>query len=73
LAFVHNPRDVYRIRSDLFFEMIRRMLKEEIMFPGGGMPAMAIEPGQGLKDMFDRLEPKLAQAGSKAESQSPPS
>ena len=73
LAFVHNPRDVYRIRSDLFFEMIRRMLKEEIMFPGGGMPAMAIEPGQGLKDMFDRLEPKLAQAGSKAESQPAPS
>ncbi|MGC1301824.1 MAG: DUF3772 domain-containing protein, partial [Caulobacteraceae bacterium] len=51
---VASPRDAYRIRSDLYFEMLRRMLDAKIMFPGGGTPSMVIEPGPTLRDLLAR-------------------
>jgi potassium-dependent mechanosensitive channel len=53
-ATVASPRDAYRIRSDLYFEMLRRMLEARIIFPGGGTPSMVIEPGPTLQDLLTR-------------------
>lgn len=56
VAAVASPRDAYRIRSDIYFEALERMLEAKIMFPGGGTPSMVVEPGPDLLKILSRAE-----------------
>ncbi len=60
VAAVASPRDAYRIRSDIYFEALERMLEAKIMFPGGGTPSMVVEAGPDLKALLSRAEAAVA-------------
>lgn len=58
-AYVAGPRDVFPVRSALYFEVLRR-LREAAVPLAGASQSLVLEPGPGLDRLFARPAPAAA-------------
>ncbi len=52
-AYVASPRDVYRTRSEIYFDVLEAFQKDGVPFKGTGGPTnVVLEPGPDLRNLF---------------------
>jgi small-conductance mechanosensitive channel len=52
--YVDSPRNVYKTKSAMYFDILALFMKENVAFQGASGPQnIVIEPGPGLQDMLD--------------------
>jgi small-conductance mechanosensitive channel len=66
--YVNSPRDVYRVRSELYFELLEIFQRETIAFMGAGGPQnVVVEPGPTLEAMLNAAADRASAANGSAD------
>ena len=56
-CYVDSPRDVYRVRSGLYFDLLAALDRSGVVLVGAGPQSRVVEPGPRLQAGLQALAP----------------